>query len=184
MVLDAASGLSPGALARKYGLTVRKVTALLRNPEMQAQVQECSRRLAKIGDYARNRLIAAAPELVDAQLEVALGRRVVLDDLDNPIPGPDGEPLTDWKYDVRERMAAGRYCLDKIIPTITRQEHEVNQIPSEAVLAIRDHLSVLTARPASQDLLSTSPHIFEGKAALPQAIDVESLSAPTPEATT
>jgi len=170
--LDAAQGLSPTGLAKKYGLTIRKVEVLLRNKEMQAQIAECARRLSKVGDYARNKLIASAPDLVDAQLEVALARDMVLDEHDRPITGDDGRPRTTWRYDTRERMAAGRYCLDKILPTITRVEQEVQQVPSEAVLSIRDSLAALTAKPANGAGILDSPYILEGEKAVPKAIDV------------
>lgn len=172
-ILDAASGFSPAALAHKYGLTSLKVERMLRNPEVQAQLAACVKRLSKIGDYARNKLMASAPELIDAQLEVALGRDYEMDDNDTILMGEDGRPVMKWKYGTQERMQAGRYCLDKILPTITKVEETHTTVPSEAILSIRDSLAALATLPRPSIL--NSPSVYEGRAALPQAIDVEAV---------
>lgn len=169
---EAAKGLSPSGLAKMFGLTIRKVERLLMNDEVKAQITEASRRLSKVGDYARNKLLSAAPDLIEAQLEVALGRQPALDKDDRPMLNENGEPLTRWEYDVRERMLAGRYCLDKILPTITKVEMDSGAaLSQDLALALRDNLEALRKLPPTPSVL-LSPHVHNGKDAVPRAIDV------------
>lgn len=171
-VLDAAGGLGPSALAAKYGMTLHKVEVVLRAPETQAQVAECAKRLNKIGDYARSRLLAHAPDLVDAQLEVALGRDPEVDDNGNIVVDENGEPKTRWRYRVNDRMAAGRYCLDRILPTAVTNAPG-GEIPGQTVVGILNAITDLAKSLPSVHSIRQSSHIYEGEAALPKAIHIE-----------
>lgn len=171
-VLDAAGGLGPPALAAKYGMTLHKVELVLRAKETQEQVAECAKRLNRIGDYARSRLLSHAPDLVDAQLEVALGRDLEIDDSGNVVMDPEtGEAKTKWRYRVGDRMAAGRYCLDRILPTVALQQG-ADQVPAGTVNAIIATIGELARALPSAHTVRESPHIYEGEKALPRAIEL------------
>jgi hypothetical protein len=72
---------------------------------------------------------------------------------------------------VRERGAAGRYLIDKLLPTITRVEEAPTSMAAEAIFSIRDSLATLASLPPPQPIDSRS--IYKGVDALPKAIDVE-----------
>ena len=172
-MVEAAKGLSPPGLAKMFGLAVSKVERLLRTEEVKVQITEASRRLHKVGDYARNKLLSAAPDLIEAQLEVALGRIPALDGHDNPKVDDEGHPITKWEYDVKERMLAGRYCLDKIIPTITQIDtHDGGGLSHDLALALQKNLEVLAKLPTAPSVL-LSRHVHEGRDAVPKAIDAD-----------
>jgi hypothetical protein len=152
-------------------MTLAKVEAVLRAKETQDQIAECAKRLNKIGDYARSRLLSHAPDLVDAQLEVALGRDLEVDDRGNVVLGEDGEPQTRWRYKVGDRMAAGRYCLDRILPTVANQPG-ADSIPGSTVVGILQAVSDLARSLPSAHTIRESVHVLEGEKALPRAIEL------------
>ena len=76
-------------------------------------------------------------------------------------------------------MAAGRYCLDKILPTVIKSEEAPTQTTTEAVLQIRDSLAFLAGLNQGHRSILDSPHVYEGKAALPRAIDLVDVEVAT-----
>lgn len=170
---DAAGGEKVTALAHKYGYTQGGMHSLLASDKMQFRIEAVRSQIDNAQRLMRTKMALAAPDLVDAEIETALGRRQVFDENGNPATDRNGAPVFEWENPPALRMQARHYIMDKLYPTTVHTMNETHAVVDQRVaVEIRDSLVALrTTAPPPVDI-RRSRFVLEGHAAIPSALEV------------
>src|SRR3990172_1511558 len=170
---DAAGGERTTDLARKYNYTAQGMSALLRSERMIARIDAYRLKIERSTQIARTKMALSLPDLIDSEIETALARDEVTNDRGELLLSRDGQPLTKYRYSSRDRMAARHYVLDKMLPTVNLQlVQNHTEVRHDVATELKDAiLSLTTLAPQLPIDIRRSPHVLEGKAAIPSALE-------------
>lgn len=163
---DAAGGEKVTALAEVYGYSYGGMHQLLDTEKMKRRVAAYQHQIENAAKLTRTKMALAAPFLVEDEIETALAK-----DPTGEMDG-DGNPTFRHRYPSRDRMAARHYLLDKILPQAVAPQAAPQAVPAETANRLLDVLEVVAGmgHRASVIDIRSSPHVFEGRDAIPSAL--------------
>lgn len=163
IALEAAAGATVSQLAEKFDYTYGGMAGLIASEQMQVRIGVVRSRLLQGLIYAQSKLMLSLPDLIEAELAVALPR--------NPDGTPTGVELTS-----PVSQKARHFLIERTLPQkqIIEQTtvHKLDGVAAEATTQIRDLLANLNAAAGERGrAILTSKHIHEGEDAVPKALN-------------